>query len=87
MLSSSGPFVDLLLIVNPLGEGAVPLDSPPRVNGAWPKPTPSPAQQLRQLGEVAGQPPCLVHGEHASSARVVVILARRNRRVTVRWRR
>ena len=28
MLSSSGPFVDLLLIVNPLGEGAVPLNSP-----------------------------------------------------------
>ena len=28
MLSSSGPFVDLRLIVNPLGERAVPLDSP-----------------------------------------------------------
>ena len=32
------------------------------------------AYQLRQLGEVARHPPCLVHGQHSGGVRIVVIL-------------
>jgi hypothetical protein len=35
----------------------------------------APTQQLRQLGEVARQPPRLVHGEHARGVRVIIVLA------------
>jgi hypothetical protein len=39
------------------------------------KPSLTPTKQLRQLGEVARHPSSLVHGQHLSDARVVVILA------------
>ena len=32
-------------------------------------------EQAWQLGEVACQPPCLIHGQHTSGARVVIVLA------------
>ena len=44
-----GLSLNRLLIVNPIGEGAVPLDSPPRVKDARPKPTPLMKHQMQAM--------------------------------------